>query len=81
VDLPLGDNIILTNKLLTLQGDLIHNLFSDENGKYIYTYKDHEIDLYDYQSNILGRSIVIRDENDNNKEDVCSVIGVANPLV
>ena len=48
-------------------GDLINNIIFDQNGQFIYEYEDRLINLFPSSSidNILGRSIVIHEKEDD----------------
>jgi Cu-Zn family superoxide dismutase len=46
-------------------GDLINNIKFDRNGKFEYAYEDASISLYDDVKNIIGRSIVIHEGQDD----------------
>lgn len=46
-------------------GDLINNLRFSRDGKFEYTYEDASISLFDEDKNIIGRSIVIHEGQDD----------------
>lgn len=77
-------------------GDLINNIQSDENGDVVIEFFDNLINLYDKNTDILGKSIVIHDGVDDlglggNKDSlitgnaggrmVFAIIGIANPSI